>query len=249
MVDAATASDAPRDAPRDAASDAPRNAASDATSCAASHAAFAMAQRFARGATMWCIAPRWPEHARHMAVEFVHPVIVGKRALPSVAVTDLALTAALRAVVQPGDLVAAVAPGRDEDVLDVMRRAPAWGATTVWIGGGAEPRTPADHLLWLPDATEHADADGSFVLLYHVLWELTHVCFEHPGLLRPVTDEVCVTCRDECRLAEVVAATGAEAVVRTAQGLERADVSLIDPVHPDDLVLVHAGAAIAVVEP
>ena len=40
------------------------------------------------GATMWCVAPVWPEHARHVAVEFVHPVIMGKRALPAVAVDD-----------------------------------------------------------------------------------------------------------------------------------------------------------------
>ena len=42
-------------------------------------AAMAVARRFARGATLWCIAPEWPEHARHVAVEFVHPVLVGKR--------------------------------------------------------------------------------------------------------------------------------------------------------------------------
>ena len=49
-------------------------------------AALALARRFAAGATMWCLAPAWPEHARHVAVEFVHPVIVGKRALPAVSV-------------------------------------------------------------------------------------------------------------------------------------------------------------------
>ena len=44
-------------------------------------AALALARRFATGGTMWCLAPASPEHARHVAVEFVHPVIVGKRAL------------------------------------------------------------------------------------------------------------------------------------------------------------------------
>ena len=47
-------------------------------------AALALARRFAAGATMWCVAPQWPSHGRHVAVEFVHPVIVGKRALPAV---------------------------------------------------------------------------------------------------------------------------------------------------------------------
>ena len=57
----------------------------------------ALARRFAAGATMWCLAPAWPEHARHVAVEFVHPVIVGKRALPAVSVVDPDPVAALRA--------------------------------------------------------------------------------------------------------------------------------------------------------
>ena len=47
-------------------------------------AALSLARRFADGATMWCVAPAWPSHARHVAVEFVHPVIVGTRALPAV---------------------------------------------------------------------------------------------------------------------------------------------------------------------
>ena len=49
-------------------------------------AALALARRFAAGATMWCVAPQWPAHGRHVAVEFVHPVIVGKRALPAVSI-------------------------------------------------------------------------------------------------------------------------------------------------------------------
>ena len=48
-------------------------------------ASFTLAQRFSTGATMWCIAPACSPHAQHIAVEFVHPVVVGKRALPAVA--------------------------------------------------------------------------------------------------------------------------------------------------------------------
>ena len=50
-------------------------------------ASLTLARRFAAGATMWCLAPQWEPHAQHVAVEFVHPVIVGKRALPAVALT------------------------------------------------------------------------------------------------------------------------------------------------------------------
>ena len=111
-------------------------------------------------------------------------------------------------------------------------------------------------MLWVDSRNRIAAYDGSIVLRYHVLWELTHVCFEHPGLLVPDagaacdTAGTCITCSDEGTLAEVVAVdvTGA-ASVRTAVGVEQIDVNLVAPVGPGDLVLVHAGAAITVVEP
>ncbi|MDQ3973230.1 MAG: hydrogenase assembly protein HupF, partial [Actinomycetota bacterium] len=70
-------------------------------------ASLALARRFAAGATMWCVSPTWPHHARHVAVEFVHPVIVGKRALPAIMLPADDLVATLRVSVRPGDVVVA----------------------------------------------------------------------------------------------------------------------------------------------
>ncbi len=210
-------------------------------------ASLAMARRFAAGATLWCVSPAWPHHARHVAVEFVHPVIVGKRALPALMVPPEDAVAQLRLAVRPGDIVLAVSARHDRQVADAMRRAPAWGVESIWVGSGPRPATgAANHVLWLPDEPL-ASVNGRFILLYHLLWELTHVCFEHPGLLKEevCTDEVCITCSDEGRLAEVVTVEGDEAVVRTAEGTERIDTMLIEPPAPNDLVLVHAGSAIA----
>ena len=146
--------------------------------------AFTLAKRFAAGATMWSIAPSWEPHALHIAVEFVHPVIMGKRALPAVALTGPDLVDLVRVSVRPGDIVVAVAGADNPLVRSVMRRSPAWGATTVWIGSGERPGAgTADHVLWLDDPDPRVPATGGFVLFYHLLWELTHVCFEHPGLL------------------------------------------------------------------
>ncbi len=212
-------------------------------------AALAMARRFnVGGSTLWCASTRWPFHAHHVAVEFVHPVIVGKRALAALTVPPGAdLVATLRASVRAGDMVLALAPAGDAAVADVMRRGPAWGVETIWMGHGTRPPAgAADHVLWL-DTDDELAASEQFVRIYHMLWELTHVCFEHPGLLKaePVcNDEVCITCSDEGRLAEVVAVDGDEALVRTADGQERIDVSLVEPPAPGDLVLVHAGFAI-----
>jgi hypothetical protein len=217
-------------------------------------AALILARRFSSGATMWSLAPAASEHARHVAVEFVHPVIIGKRALPAVSVAGPGPVAALRAVARPGDVMVAIGRGDDDVVVDALRRAPAWGLTSIWIGWGAEalaPELPGAIRLWTDDPEGSARFDGRLVLTYHLLWELTHVCFEHPGLLADAddcTDEICITCSDEGRLGEVVQLDGShDAVVRTARGVERIDVSLVGDLRPDDLVLVHAGTALSIV--
>jgi hypothetical protein len=217
--------------------------------------AFTLAKRFAAGATMWSIAPAWEPHALHIAVEFVHPVIMGKRALPAVALTGPDLVDLVRVSVRPGDIVIAVAGAGDAQVGSVMRRSPAWGATTIWIGSGQRPKAgAADHVLWLDDPDPRVPATGGFVLFYHLLWELTHVCFEHSGLLKPeCSEDNCVTCSDEGRLGEVLAAPAdgqapGMATVRTARGVEGVVTTLIDPVAAGDLVLVHAGTAISKLE-
>ena len=210
--------------------------------------AFTLAKRFAAGATMWSIAPSWEPHALHIAVEFVHPVIVGKRALPAVALTGPDLVDLVRVSVRPGDIVVAVSGADDAQVRSVMRRSPAWGATTIWIGSGDRPAAGmADHVLWLDDPDPRVPATGGFVLFYHLLWELTHVCFEHPGLLKAeCTEDVCVTCSDEGRLGEVIGPSAdGQAPVRTARGVEDVITTLVDPVDAGDLVLIHAGAAIS----
>jgi hydrogenase maturation factor/phosphoheptose isomerase len=215
-------------------------------------ASLALARRFAAGGTLWCISPSSAFHAHHVAVEFVHPVIMGKRALPAVVVpAGVDLVATLRATVRPGDMVVAVAEAAETDVTEAMRRGPAWGTETVWIGAGPRPADGiADHVLWL-DVDDPLVASELFVRMYHLLWELTHVCFEHTGLLRPDTcdEEVCITCSDEGRTAEVVSVDDSgDALVRTAEGREHIDTSLIEAPRPGDLVLVHAGSAIASLE-
>lgn len=222
-------------------------------------ASLELARSFAHGATLWCCAPEFPSHALHVAVEFVHPVVVGKRALPASPVEGPDPLAVLRVVAAPGDILVALGRADDPVIVAAMRRCPAWGLSSVWIGTG--PRPPAgaaDHVLWLDDPIDEAAYGGRFVLMYHLLWELTHVCFEHPGLLdQPAAgadcgDEVCITCSDEGRVVEVVSVgpRGADdrACVKAAGRLESIDISLIEPPAPGDLLIVHAGSAITRLE-
>ena len=233
---------APASGPGDSGADAIAGLTSDLA-----RASLALARRFFAGGTMWCASPAWPFHSHHVAVEFVHPVIMGKRALPAVAVpADEDLVATLRTTARTGDMVVAVAGADDAAVAAAMRRGDAWGVETVWIGAGPRPAPgAAKHVLWLP-TDDPLQASEQFVRMYHLLWELTHVCFEHQGLLSAddCLDDVCITCSDEGRPAEVLSIDGDEAVVRTAEGRERIDTSIIDTPRPGDLLLVHAGSAI-----
>ncbi|MFM1722648.1 hydrogenase assembly protein HupF [Rhodococcus sp. PAM 2766] len=222
-----------------------------------SSAALSLARRFQRGATLWVVSPQWEPHAHHVAVEFVHPVIMGKRALPSVSLVEPDPVAQCRVATRPGDVILAVASAAQPQVRDIMRRAPAWGADTIWIGSGPRPEAgAATHILWVDSDDPMVPATGRFVLMYHLLWELTHVCFEHPGLLDVATaggaDDVCVTCSDEGRLAEVVLVQHDPldgVLVRTATGEERVDTTLVADVAEGDLLLVHGGAAITRMDP
>ena len=210
-------------------------------------AALDLARRFHAGATLWCLSPRWPSHARHLAVEFVHPVIVGTRALPARSVEGPDPSATLRLLSGPRDVLIGVGPFDDPVTDDLMRRAEAWGLTSVRMGAGdRRPTTRADHTLWL-HGSEDAAFDGGLVVAYHLLWELTHVALEHPGVLAPGPEcagDHCVTCSDEGTVAEIRSVDGHRAAVVAGGRTEEIDISLVAPVVDGALVLVHAGVAL-----
>lgn len=223
-------------------------------------ASLTVARRFAAGATMWCAAPQWPWHARHLAVELLHPVIVGKRALPALTTSGEDPAREVRLLSRPGDLLVTLGSGDHPVVGDLLRRSPAWGLTRIAIGAGPRPTAnQAEHTVWLEDIEPSMAArSGDLVLCYHLLWELTHVVLEHPGLLDIPVEGVgsgeaddaiggyCRTCRDEAALGEVVEhGPGDELQVVVNGRRETVEASLLDRVEPGDLVLVHAGVAIS----
>ncbi len=151
-----------------------------------------MAERFARGGRLIAFGwiPSARSDARHVAVEFVHPVIVGKRALPAIGLAgeggELAHQADL--IARPDDIT--IAFGADEDGGEAKRAtgvASSRGCLTIGFGGsGAEWE-------FLPPSEDGYVRQELVETLYHVLWELVHVFFDHRGLLegrsaRPVHD-------------------------------------------------------------
>ncbi len=113
--------------------------------------------------------------AQHVAVEFIHPIIVGKRALPAL---DLGpdFAARLPILVQPNDMVMGFAfenTGGDPDIEQALQVARGAGALTFALAGDT-----ADYPFTLP----HNDpfvCQELFEVLYHLLWETVHVFFEH----------------------------------------------------------------------
>lgn len=148
----------------------------------------------------------------------------------------------LRGEVSSGDaLVVIGAPGGIEARDRVLRRAPAWGLEAIWIGTAERP---ADGLARCIDSDDPAATLAEFAAA------ASRFTGAEPELIPEIpecTDEVCVTCSDEGRLGEVVTPPETmflPAIVRTADGNEEVDVTLVGEVGPGDLVLIHAGGAI-----
>ena len=134
-----------------------------------------VAERFSRGARLIAIGhtPQARSDARHLAVEFVHPVIVGKRALPAIALTgaDGALREHVELTAEPQDVV--IAFGCEQQTVAALGAATRRGCLTAAfdpIGAEWELEPPVADPLVRQELIETA---------YHLLWELVHVFFEH----------------------------------------------------------------------
>jgi len=176
-----------------------------------------MADRFARGGRLLA-AGRGPyaTDAQHVAVEFIHPVLVGKRALPA-----LDLSAAPRAwigaLVRPHDIVMGLGPpDGDEVIVEALDSARSAGAQTV-----ALPGRTGSYAVSSP-STEAFIHQELIEILYHTLWETVHVFLEHreaghdvgpAGFLYPylgknvqdttgILSTVAASIRDKARVAE-----------------------------------------------
>ena len=147
-----------------------------------------MAERFARGGRLVALggSPAARSDARHVAVEFVHPVIVGKRALPAIGLAPEGgpLDLQVGLVAEPDDI--AIAFGLEEEgsgqVAGALALARQRGCMTI-----AFADREAEWAFCAPPADPFVRQE-LVETLYHVLWELVHVFFDHRGLLEGRTD-------------------------------------------------------------
>jgi D-sedoheptulose 7-phosphate isomerase len=116
-------------------------------------AAHAMALRFHQGGKLVVFGTGAAStDAQHVAVEFVHPVIVGKRALPAISLTSDAATVTgvaaseglenvfahqIRYLAEPADIALGIAPGGGcPSVIGGLRAASELGMLTIALTGG-----------------------------------------------------------------------------------------------------------------
>lgn len=168
------------------------------------NACYDMARRFHRGGKLVVFGNGGPAtDAQHVSVEFVHPVIVGKRALPSISLTtdaptftgiartegyDETFAAQVRLLARPGDIALGVSTdGRCTNVLRALEEARAMGLLTIALTGGdgeIAKSAAVDHVIAARSADPHIVKEVH-VTAYHILWELVHVFLEQPALLGP----------------------------------------------------------------
>lgn len=147
-------------------------------------ACWAMARRFHRGGRLFVFAsPACASDAHHVSVEFLHPVLVGKRALPAM-VLDGDMPSRLRLMGQDRDIAMGISSdGEDARLIAPLRTAGAMGLLAIGLaGGGLSAQAPLDHVFVVPD-DDPTIVQEVQETCYHVLYELVHVFFEHGGLL------------------------------------------------------------------
>ncbi len=136
-----------------------------------------MAERFMAGGRLLAFGEGpYSTDAQHVSVEFVHPVIVGKRALPAL---DLSphYSSGLLSLLKPEDIVMGFAPPEGNPAIEqALKAATQHRALTLALSGDSGTFTltpPSQHPFIHQEMIE---------ILYHTLWETVHVFFEHQEL-------------------------------------------------------------------
>jgi len=143
--------------------------------------------------------------AQHVAVEFMHPITVGRKALPAICLAnDMAMMTAVgndvgfkdiftRQVIalgRDGDVLVGISTsGNSENVANAFETARRMGMTTIAFAGGdggrmreMRERGLLVHCLIVPTSSIHRIQE-SHVALYHTMWDLVHTLLQDGAIL------------------------------------------------------------------
>ncbi len=152
-----------------------------------------MAERFRDGHQLWVMGNGGSAcDAQHVAVEFIHPIIEKRRALPALdLVSQISVVTAIsndkdfaKVFVdqielwgKPGDMALAISTsGKSPNLIYALEAARRKGMLTIAFSGKDGGRLPeaTDYCFTVPSYSVHRIQE-SHVALLHILWDLTHV--------------------------------------------------------------------------
>ncbi|HEY7912135.1 MAG TPA: SIS domain-containing protein [Blastocatellia bacterium] len=168
-------------------------------------ASLAMARSFHSGHKMLvCGNGGSATDAQHVAVEFMHPVTVGRKALPAICLSnDMAMVTAVAndvgfkdvftrqiiALGTQGDILLAISTsGNSENLLNAFETARRMKLVTIAYAGDdggkmAEMRASGllDFCMTVPTSSIHRIQE-THVTLYHIMWDLVHTFLQQGSL-------------------------------------------------------------------
>lgn len=152
-----------------------------------------MAARFAEGHHLWVMGNGGSAcDAQHIAVEFIHPILEKRRALPA---TDLVSQMAVLTAIandkdyarifidqielygKPGDMAIAISTsGNSPNLIYALEAAKKKDILTIAFSGkdGGRLAGAAEYCFTVPTFSTHRIQE-SHVILLHVLWDLIHI--------------------------------------------------------------------------
>jgi len=143
--------------------------------------------------------------AQHIAVEFMHPITVGRKALPAICLTnDMAMVTAVANDVGFGDIftrqiialgregdciIGLSTSGNSENLMRAFQTARKMKFTTIGFAGGDGGKMAESHAageldfcLTVPTTSIHRIQE-SHVALYHILWDMVHSFLQNRSLM------------------------------------------------------------------
>jgi len=169
-------------------------------------ASLEMAKAFHRGRKLLvCGNGGSATDAQHIAVEFMHPITVGRKALPAICLTnDMAMVTAVAndvgfddvftrqiiALGTAGDVLLGVSTsGNSKNLMHAFATARKMNLLTIGFAGGDGGEMAAmslggvlNYCLTVPTSSIHRIQE-SHVALYHIMWDMVHTFLQHTGLV------------------------------------------------------------------
>ncbi len=159
-----------------------------------------MAERFSRGRRLWVMGNGGSAcDAQHVAVEFVHPIIEKRKALPALDLMSIPVVTAIsndkdfaRVFIdqielwgEQDDMALAISTsGKSPNLIYAMESARKKGMLTIAFSGKDGGRMPevSDYCFTVPSFSIHRIQE-SHVALLHILWDLTHVALGEEDII------------------------------------------------------------------